>query len=73
MDEGGYVPCASPFALSVVSNGEHTVKVRAIDSEGYVDPTPATATWTVRSTQLEVTLTSAPSSNGLQPRRAVWL
>ena len=37
-------------AFGVLSNGEHTLRVRAIDADGYVDPTPASVTWTVRMT-----------------------
>ena len=62
LDNGGYAPCTSPFVAEVTSNGKHTLHVRAIDAIGNVDGTPASATWTVRVTSLETTLTSTPSS-----------
>ena len=47
LDTGTFVPCASPWSLSGLSVGSHTFYVRAIDSQGFVDPTPASFTWRV--------------------------
>ena len=41
-------PCSSPLRLSHLRPGRHVVEVRAIDSAGNVDPTPARVRWTVR-------------------------
>ena len=38
---------SSPEEVEVLTAGEHTFAVRAIDEAGNVDPTPATRTWTV--------------------------
>jgi hypothetical protein len=61
LDSGRYEPCASPFTLNDLSKGAHTFRVRAIDAAGYVDPTPATYSWTVSPGALDVTITGAPA------------
>ena len=43
VDLGG---CSSPDDIEVLTAGEHTLEVAAIDQVGNVDPTPATWTWT---------------------------
>ena len=42
-----FIPCASPLTYSFLADGTHTFEVRATDPSDNVDPTPATATWTV--------------------------
>jgi hypothetical protein len=49
LDGGAFEPCASPENYSGLSEGEHTFRVRAIDTAGNVDPTPISHTWTVDS------------------------
>jgi hypothetical protein len=48
---GPFAPCSGPGGSSrpnaPLSNGDHTFEVRAIDARGAVDPTPATAVFTV--------------------------
>ncbi len=39
-------PCSSPFTASNLSDGDHTLRVRATDALG-TDPTPATVTWRI--------------------------
>lgn len=41
-----WIVCVSPFDIGW-SNGKHTFRVRAVDSLGYIDPSPATRTFTV--------------------------
>lgn len=41
MDSESYVACSSPHTTGVLSPGQHTFYVRAIDSDGVADPTPA--------------------------------
>ena len=47
LDGGGFTSCASPREYRGLSKGTHTVQVRAIDSAGRVDPTPAEQAFTV--------------------------
>jgi len=44
LDGGAYAPCAAEYT---VEPGEHTLRVRAVDPAGNVDPTPAEYSWTV--------------------------
>ena len=46
LDAGAFAPCASPANFSV-GVGSHTLLVRAKVPSGVVDPTPASAGWTV--------------------------
>jgi hypothetical protein len=49
LDGGPFTPCASPQAYSQLAVGTHTFRVRAVDSLGFVDETPAQATWVVEA------------------------
>lgn len=45
LDGAGFAPCNSPVTLTGLVMGKHTYSVRAKDSYGNADPTPATANW----------------------------
>ena len=47
LDGGAYTTATSQVNLSGLSSASHTFNVRAIDSAGNTDPSPATVTWTV--------------------------
>ena len=49
VDGGAEVNCTSPFVVSGLAQNGHTFSVAAVDTVGNVDPTPATASWTVDS------------------------
>ena len=49
LDGGLYVDCASGRTYSGLSAGTHTFAVRAVDSTGNVDASPAVRTWTVQA------------------------
>jgi hypothetical protein len=57
---GAFEGCASPKNYTGLSGGSHTFEVRAVDSAGNVDPTPASRTWTV-DVAPETTIVSGPS------------
>ncbi len=44
---GPWRRCTSPKTYSNLGRGQHKFRVRAIDTSGNVDPTPATRTWRV--------------------------
>ena len=51
LDNSPFTNCAttSPATISYnsLATGQHTFAVRAVDTQGNVDPTPATFSWTV--------------------------
>jgi hypothetical protein len=47
MDAGAWVGCTSGKTYTGLSNWEHTFEVRAVDTAGNADPTPASRTWIV--------------------------
>lgn len=61
LDGGLYQPCASPHPYTNLSKGDHLFRVRAVDSRGFVDLSPATFAWTVVAGPLDVTLTDKPA------------
>jgi hypothetical protein len=47
LDAGGWSACTSPKAYAGLANGAHTFEVRATDTAGNVDATPASRAFTV--------------------------
>jgi hypothetical protein len=47
LDGKPFANCSSPITFNNLAFGTHTFQVRAIDTAGNEDPTPATFTWTV--------------------------
>jgi len=45
LDGAAFTACSDPVTFEGVAEGNHTLEVRAKDSAGNVDPTPASATW----------------------------
>ncbi|MBI4745247.1 MAG: right-handed parallel beta-helix repeat-containing protein, partial [Deltaproteobacteria bacterium] len=62
IDTGGYSACTSPKAYTGLTAGSHTFDVRATDSAGNTDSTPATYTWTIDTTAPDTTITAQPSN-----------
>lgn len=60
LDGGSYASCSVPKVYRNLSDGRHVFQVRAIDSAGNVDGTPAVRRWTVDN--------SGPTVNPLSPR-----
>src|SRR5205807_1329324 len=61
VDGGGWTPCASPETVSpALGAGSHTFDVRATDSAGNTDGTPASYTWTIDLTAPDTTIDAHP-------------
>ena len=62
LDAGSWTACTPPADVSGLADGPHTFSVRASDSLGTVDATPAAATWTVDTLPPETVISSGPMS-----------
>ena len=67
LDSGAYSACSSPKTTAHLTDGSHTFYVRARDSAGNVDPTPAVRTFTLRTASVRVSgstlvVTAAPGA-----------
>ena len=58
---GTYATCTSPRVLGPLANGSYTLSVRATDSLGTPDPTPATRSFTVDTAAPDTTITGGPT------------
>jgi uncharacterized protein (TIGR03382 family) len=45
LDGAAFTACSDPVTFQDLSEGDHTLQVRARDTAGNVDPTPASAAW----------------------------
>jgi hypothetical protein len=63
IDGGSWSSCTSPRNYTSLSNGSHTFDVRATDSTGNLDSTPATRAWTIDSAAPETTINTGPSGS----------
>lgn len=61
LDAVAFSPCTSPQAYNSLSEGPHTVAVRATDPTANVDPTPAAASFTVDTVAPQTTIDSGPT------------
>ena len=68
LDGGDFSPCTSPQQFGNLPEGTHTFEVRAFDSKGNVDGTPALYTWTIDVTapapRIATASGSAPTVQG---------
>jgi hypothetical protein len=62
IDSGSYTTCTSPKEYTGLAEGSHTFNVRAIDTTNNTDQTPASYTWTIDTTAVEISITSKPSN-----------
>lgn len=54
LDGAAFSPCTSTVAYSALLPGTHTFSVRAVDTSGNYDPTPAEFTWIIESGEPEI-------------------
>jgi hypothetical protein len=69
LDGATFSACSSPQTYSSLADGAHTFQVRAIDSAGNSDPTPAEHTWTVQTTAPAMLYARTPVG---APAKATW-
>ena len=63
LDGSDWAPCSSPQAYSGLGDGSHTFAVRAKNSTGDVDASPATRTWSVDTAAPDTSIVSGPSGS----------
>ncbi|WP_266204808.1 Ig-like domain-containing protein [Pontibacter kalidii] len=56
----GFTNAATPYTTNALADGEHTIRVRAIDAAGNIDATPASYTWTIDTKAPAAPIVSAP-------------
>ena len=61
VDADAFSSCTSPESVAALTDGPHTFEVRATDSAGNTDPTPATRTFTVDTTAPDTAIDSGPT------------
>jgi hypothetical protein len=74
LDGGAAQPCVSPQAYTGVAAGPHTFSVTATDPHGNADPSPATRSWSVGSSDTTLgaahnVTTEAARGGGLSPAK----
>jgi MYXO-CTERM domain-containing protein len=67
VDGAPFTVCAQTFSTSALSDGPHTISVRAKDAAGNVDETPAAHTWTVDTAPPETTIATSESDPTSDP------
>jgi hypothetical protein len=66
VDGTPFATCPTPHNVTV-GEGQHTFEVKAVNSEGTEDPTPARFTWLVDTMAPETTITSGPTPRDQAP------
>ena len=61
VDSDDFASCSSPETVAALSAGPHSFEVRATDSVGNIDQTPATRTFTVDTTPPDTTINAGPT------------
>ncbi|MEW5853280.1 MAG: hypothetical protein AB2A00_31155 [Myxococcota bacterium] len=61
LDFGGFFTCSNPRLYGGLSEATHNFRVRATDSVGNVDPTPAVYSWVVDLTPPDTVMDSTPA------------
>jgi len=64
LDGGAFAACTSPWTVTSLAPGSHTVAVRSIDTAGNVDATPATFAWSIEAVPACVAATVKVGSVG---------
>jgi hypothetical protein len=65
--------CTSPYNAMNLSQGAHTFSVRATDTAGNTDASPATATWTVDTVSPDIAVVAGPNNGDTVGPRVVYM
>jgi hypothetical protein len=64
VDSGAWADCTSPWTTSALSDGAHSVSVRATDAAGNTDATPAARSFTVDTSTADTTAPDTSITSG---------
>jgi hypothetical protein len=67
-DGGGFSACSTPYTAPSLTDGQHTLSVRATDPAHNTDQTAATRTFTIDATAPVMTITSGPTEGSVSNR-----
>ncbi|MHA2620939.1 MAG: S8 family serine peptidase [bacterium JZ-2024 1] len=70
LDSSGFAGCVSPKVYSGLADGNHQFRVRATDSAGNTDPTPAQYVWSIDTAPPETTIIGGPTNGSLTNSRS---
>ncbi|WP_276497263.1 Ig-like domain-containing protein [Pontibacter litorisediminis] len=65
IDGGNFASAATPYTTASLADGEHTIRVRAIDAAGNIDATPASYTWSIDTKAPAAPVVVAPEEGKL--------
>src|SRR6185312_7327245 len=63
IDNSAYTACTTPTTYNNLADGSHTFSVKATDTSGNIDSTPATQTWVVDTIPPDTTIISGPTGH----------
>ena len=63
LDGAAFTACTDPVTFTGLAQGAHTLLVRAVDTAGNVDPTPASRGWTVDTVAPDTSIVSGPGGS----------
>ena len=72
LDGAAFTSCTSPQSYSGLSDGRHTFQVRATNTSGNTDPTPALESWTVDATAPTISITSPADGATYQQGASIY-
>src|SRR5439155_20538584 len=61
LDGGSWGACTAPKSYAGLAEGSHTFDVKATDTAGNTDASPASFTWTVDTTAPNTSITASPT------------
>ena len=62
IDGGAFAPCTDPVTFTGLAEGNRTLRVRAVDTAGNIDPTPAEYAWNVDLTAPSTQIVDGPDA-----------
>ncbi|GAA4438031.1 hypothetical protein GCM10023188_32900 [Pontibacter saemangeumensis] len=65
LDNAAFAQATTPFTVSGLAEGEHTLKVRAVDAAGNTDQTPATYSWLIDTKAPAAPVVTAPANGAI--------